>query len=175
MALPGPVLEVGSGPGRDADYPEAQGLPVVRTDASNGFIEYQRSRGKSITPLNLLRDELGGPYAGLLADAVLLHLQRTQLKDVLVRARGAVVPRGVFALTVKEGDESSWSSAKLDRPRHFTYWRENEVREVLGRAGWAARAGPRGLGRPLPAARRRTGRAVALRSRHGTGLATSRG
>ena len=33
-------------------------------------------------------------------------------------------------------DGEAWSNAKLDLPRHFTYWREPAVRTVLDRTGW---------------------------------------
>ena len=44
----GRVLEIGSGPGWDADFLERAGLTVRRTDITQGFIDVQRSRGKEI-------------------------------------------------------------------------------------------------------------------------------
>jgi hypothetical protein len=44
---------------------------------------------------------------------------------------------GVLAFTVKEGDGDAWSEAKLDLPRHFTYWRERSLRDVLAQTCWA--------------------------------------
>jgi predicted TPR repeat methyltransferase len=72
-----------------------------------------------------------------MVDAVLLHLTREQFEDVLRRARGAVVDGGGLAFMVKEGDGAEWSAAKLGLPRHFTYWREPAVRDVLPHTGWA--------------------------------------
>ena len=133
----GHVLELGSGPGRDADHLEQHGLRVTRTDATPAFIEKLRARGHDARYLDARTDDLGGPYDAVVAFAVLLHLGRTQFEDVLTRARAAVVSDGVLALTLKEGDGEAWTEAKLGRLRHFTYWREPELRAVLGRTRWS--------------------------------------
>jgi protein-L-isoaspartate O-methyltransferase len=45
LAAGGTVLELGSGPGRDADYLESRGAHVVRTDATPGFVDRLRAAG----------------------------------------------------------------------------------------------------------------------------------
>ena len=134
----GTVLELGSGPGHDAAYLEEQhGLRVRRTDATPAFVERLRRQGHEADLLDARSDDLGGPYDGVLADAVLLHLDPAQVEELLVRARSAVAPGGALGVTLKEGDGSAWSTAKLDVPRHFTYWREPDLRAVLARTGWS--------------------------------------
>jgi SAM-dependent methyltransferase len=130
------ILELGSGPGREALYLERLGLRVIRTDATRAFVEMMRDDGFDARLLDIRTDEFGGPYAAILAHAVLLHLTRDEFSDALARARGAVVDGGLLAFTLKEGDGEAWSNAKLDLPRHFTYWREPAVRTVLDRTGW---------------------------------------
>lgn len=132
----GVVVELGSGPGWDADYLERQGLRVARTDATPSFVRRLQAQGHAARLLDVRTDDLGGPYGGVLADAVLLHLTRAEFLDVLAKARRAVVDRGVLAFTVKEGDGEGWTYAKLDLPRHFTYWREPALRVALSVAGW---------------------------------------
>ena len=136
LAGHGPVLEIGSGPGRDADYLETRGVPVIRTDATPAFVGRLREAGHDARLLDVRTDPLGGPYQGIFANAVLLHLSRDQFEDVLGRARAAIVPGGVLAFTLKEGDGEAWSEHKLGVPRHFTYWREPDVRAALDRADW---------------------------------------
>jgi SAM-dependent methyltransferase len=132
----GSVLEIGSGPGWDADHLEFRGLRVVRTDAAPAFVERLRAAGHDARLLDVRTGELGGPYQALLANAVLPHLDRGQFEDVLRRARRAVVAEGTLGFTLKEGDGAAWSDHKLGLPRHFTYWREPAVRVVLRRTGW---------------------------------------
>ena len=132
----GHVLELGSGPGREADYLEHRGLRVSRTDATPAFVDRLRALGHDAQLLDARTADLGGPYDGVFAFAVLLHLSRMQFEDVLARAREAVGDSGVLAVTLKEGDGEEWTEAKLGQPRHFTYWREPDVRAVLTRTEW---------------------------------------
>jgi SAM-dependent methyltransferase len=132
----GRVLELGSGPGVDADYLEQRGLNVLRTDATQAFVDMMRAAGHEARLLDLRTADLGGPWQAVLAQAVLLHLHPAQFAEALQRIRQAVVDRGVLAFTVKEGDGDAWSEAKLELPRHFTYWREPSLRNVLARTGW---------------------------------------
>ena len=135
LTRPGPVLEIGSGPGWDAGYLEGHGVQVIRTDATPAFVSLLRAAGHHARLLDARTDPLGGPYQGILANAVLHHLNRDQFEDVLRRARTAVTASGVLGFTVKEGDGAAWSEHKLGLPRHFTYWR----------AGGAHRTAPRRL------------------------------
>jgi 2-polyprenyl-3-methyl-5-hydroxy-6-metoxy-1,4-benzoquinol methylase len=70
----GSVLEIGSGPGRDADFVESLGAVVRRTDAAQAFLDLMAERGKQADLLNVMIDELGGPYDGVLAMGVLIHV-----------------------------------------------------------------------------------------------------
>lgn len=97
----GHVLELGSGPGRDAAYLEQRGLRVTRTDATRAFVELMRADGHSALQLDARTDDLGGPYDAVLANAMLLHLTRRQFADVLQRAGRAVVDGGVFAFALR--------------------------------------------------------------------------
>lgn len=136
LAGRGPVLEIGSGPGLDADYLESRGVRVIRTDATPAFVSRLRDAGHDARLIDARTDPLGGPYQAIFANAVLLHLSRNQFEDLLRRARAATDPDGILAFTLKEGDGAAWSEHKLGLPRHFTYWREPAVRAALHRAGW---------------------------------------
>ena len=59
------ILEIGSGPGWDADWLDHAGLKVRRTDAAAAFVALQKARGVKAEVLDVVKDELGGPYAGL--------------------------------------------------------------------------------------------------------------
>jgi SAM-dependent methyltransferase len=132
----GCVLELGSGPGRDADYLEGKGLRVIRTDGAASFVEMARSEGHDAYQLDLRTDSFGGPHDAVLADAVLLHLTQDQFEAVLRRLHAAIRAGGLLAFTVKKGTGAGWSTEKLGRPRYFVYWQEHTVRQVLTRTGW---------------------------------------
>lgn len=146
----GHVLELGSGPGWDAAHLVSRGVRVTCTDANPVFVERLRAAGHRAELLDIRTDDLGGPYDGVLADAVFPHLTRGQFADVLRRIRRAVAAAGFLAFTLKEGDGAAWSTAKIGLPRHFTYWRETAVRAMLGHSGWEVMSIDRVAGRTEP-------------------------
>lgn len=130
------VLELGSGPGLEADYLEERGLVVDRTDATAAFVKRLRAQGHNARLLDAREADLGGPYDAVLANAVLLHLARGQTPSVLAACARAARPGGLLLLTLKAGDGEAWSKAKLDSPRWFVYWRAEPLRDVLEDVGW---------------------------------------
>lgn len=131
------VLELGSGTGQDARYLTELGLAVQPTDGAAAFVEQMRRAGLDPLRLDVLADDLGGPWEAAVAFAMLLHLTPGQLAHVLDQLHAAVVPGGLLALSVKEGDGFGWSSHKLGLPRYFTYWRAEPLVAALEQHGWA--------------------------------------
>jgi SAM-dependent methyltransferase len=133
----GEVLELGSGPGLEANYLERRGVTVHRTDATPAFVERLKHYGHAARVVDVRCGDFGGPFDALLANAVLLHLSRADMAQALLACCAATRPGGVFALTLKEGDGEAWSDAKLGKPRWFVYWREEPLRHALQSAGWS--------------------------------------
>jgi SAM-dependent methyltransferase len=137
------VLEVGSGPGRDAVALESLGLSVRRTDISPGFVALLRAAGHRADLIDPLTDDLadperaGAPYDAVWASACLLHVSRADLPVVLRRLAEVTRPGGTLHVSLKEGDGEAWSThGSVAAPRHFVFWREQPLREVLDGAGW---------------------------------------
>lgn len=130
------VLELGSGPGRDADALEAAGFAVDRTDAAASFVALQHHAGHPARLLDVRDADFGGLYDGVFANAVLLYVARPRLGGVLSRARAATRPGGVMIASFKKGDGEHWSDAKLEVPRHFVLWREDALADAFATAGW---------------------------------------
>lgn len=138
------VLEIGSGGGRDAAYLEGHGLRVRRTDVTAAFVELLREAGHAADVVDPLTDDLADPaepdrpWDAVWANASLLHVARSDLGTVLTRLHAATRPGGLLRFSVKEGDGEGWSThGRVGLPRHFTYWREPELRAVAEGAGWA--------------------------------------
>jgi len=77
---------------------------------------------------------------------VLLHLTPTQLADAFQQATDRHPGRGLLAFTLKEGDGAGWSTAKVARPRYFTYWRADSLGPILAASGWTVQSHERGGG-----------------------------
>ncbi len=159
----GRVLEIGSGPGRDALALEQIGLSVRRTDVSAGFVRQLRSAGYTADQLDPLRDELtdplrdGAPYDGVWANASLLHVRRESLPVVLRRVAAVTRPGGTLHVSLKEGDGDQWSvHGHVSAPRFFAFWREDPLRKVLHETGWEVDEVRHGESETGPDARRTT-------------------
>jgi SAM-dependent methyltransferase len=139
----GRVLEIGSGSGRDARALEERGLSVRRTDITPAFVALLREGGYDADVVDPLVDDLsdpsapGTPYAGVWANASLLHADREELPRVLSRLADVTEPGGVLFVGLKEGSGADWSMhGNVTAPRFFTYWREEPLRSTLAGAGW---------------------------------------
>jgi len=130
------VLELGSGPGRDADALEEAGLRVDRTDGAASFVALQHVAGHTVRLLDVRESTFGGPYDAVFANAVLLHVPRSRLRSVLRTALAATRPDGVIAASFTEGDGDEWSERALEAPRYFTYWRGGPLTKAFQDAGW---------------------------------------
>jgi SAM-dependent methyltransferase len=147
------VLEIGSGSGRDARALEDAGVSVRRTDITPAFVKLLRESGYDADVIDPLVDDLadplapGTPYAGVWADASLLHVERDAISRVLGRLADATEPEGVLFVSVKEGDGEDWSlHGNVTAPRFFTFWREEPLRSALAGAGWRVRSVERDIG-----------------------------
>jgi SAM-dependent methyltransferase len=126
----GRILEVGSGAGRDADFIESLGAQVRRTDVTEAFLDIQRQRGKQAYKLDLLTDELGGPYDGILALCVLIHIDRDCTDGVLQKVAAALRNGGAFLVSLREG-----AGETDDDDGHMTYWSRDDFAARLDAAG----------------------------------------
>lgn len=129
------VLEVASGPGWDADAMEAAGLHVRRTDISEGFIAVQAQRGKVVDRLDLLTDDLGGPWDGLVALYVLQHIGRDRLGAVIDRIVAALRPGGVFLTSFQEGEDEHDQKGAEGGVYHVVQWRPDDMLDLMTRRG----------------------------------------
>jgi hypothetical protein len=140
----GTALEVGSGPGWDADFVESLGGSVRRTDVTDAFIEFQVARGKSISKLDVITDDFGGPFDAVIALAVLQHVARDHIASVLVKVAEALHPHGTFLVTVLEGAGEGWEVGDSGNRYYVVRWSAMEFQAHLTNAGmaveWSARS-----------------------------------
>jgi SAM-dependent methyltransferase len=136
------ILEVGSGPGWDADYVESLGPVVTRTDAAQTFVDFQAERGRKVARLDLLADVLGGPYDGIMAMCVIQHIDRELVPGIFAKIAAALRPGGTFLFSVPEGEGDRWEGKAKNY--HVVPWTAASIQAPLGDAGfrieWIGRA-----------------------------------
>lgn len=130
LPTPARVLEVGSGPGRDADYLETLGVSLRRTDAVQAFVDIQAERGHPVELVNVVTDPLGGPYDGVVALCVLIHVDREQTVPVLRKILAALKPGGALLVSMRVGEHVE------DDGYHTVYWTRDGFAEQLTTAGF---------------------------------------
>nr|WP_240962929.1 class I SAM-dependent methyltransferase [Antrihabitans stalactiti] len=122
----GTVLELGSGPGWDADFLESRGLHVRRTDAAAAFRDLQIARGKHVDRLDAIADEYidtrWPSYDGVMALFVLQHIEREHTDEILRKVAQALRPGGTFLGTVREGIGDIWEGSESGNRYHVTRW-----------------------------------------------------
>lgn len=129
------VLEIGSGPGWDADALEEAGLTVRRTDITQAFIDLQRDRGKEVDRLDVINDDLGGPYDAVVALHVLQHVEPGDLPAVLAKVAGALRPGGRFLVSIPLGEGAGWEVGESGSPYYRALWTESDFVAALAQAG----------------------------------------
>ena len=135
-AVPGgEVLELGSGPGWDADYVEKAGLTVRRTDVTQGFIDFQRNRGREIQRIDAINDELGGPYDAVICLHVLQHMEHDDVSTVLAKIAAALRPGGRFLVSIPVGEGAGWETGDSGKPYYKALRTEPEFIALLAHAG----------------------------------------
>jgi SAM-dependent methyltransferase len=140
----GHALEIGSGPGWDADALEEAGLKVRRTDITQAFIDFQRARGKEVDRLDAINDDFGGPYDAVVALHVLQHVEPGDLPAVLAKVAAALRPGGRFLVSIPLGDGAGWEVGESGSPYYRALWSEAEFIAALARvglqSGWTERS-----------------------------------
>lgn len=129
------VLEIGSGPGWEADWLEVAGLSVRRTDATEAFLAFQRQRGKAAEHLDIVRDPVPGTYDAILALYVFQHIDRQALPAVLGKVAVAIRPGGLLLFSILEGEGEEIENGSDGGQYYTARWRQDALEHLLATMG----------------------------------------
>ena len=127
------VLDWGSGPGYLAAEMRARGLRPLCVDASREMVEaaqndYQLD-AKQAEFSHLNENQI---YDGIWANFSLLHVERAAFFSHISAAATALVPSGVFYVSVKLGK----GQERDELGRFYIYFNHDELEEILGQSGF---------------------------------------
>jgi SAM-dependent methyltransferase len=131
------IIEIGSAFGRDAAYIAAKGYAVECTDAAQSFVSFLQKQGISARLYNVVTDPFSGQYDLIFANAVFLHFTREELASVITKCFIALNNKGRLSFSLKQGEGETWSDEKIEAPRYFCYWQQNDVEKLLNSAGFS--------------------------------------
>lgn len=129
------ILEIGSGPGWEADWLEAAGHSVRRTDATEAFLAFQRRRGKVIERLDIVHDPVPGTYDAIVALYVFQHIDRQVLPAVLGKVAVAIRPGGWLLFSILEGEGEEIENGSDGGQYYTARWRQDELEHLLATMG----------------------------------------
>ena len=103
----GTILDLGSGPGINAEYMHSRNFQVIGIDLSEKMVEYARSRYPDID--FRLADMAKLPFTaetfgGILASYSLIHLRKEMIPSVLAKLYEILKQGGIIYLSVQSGN-----------------------------------------------------------------------
>ena len=141
-SVSGPVLDVGSGPGRDGALLRDRGVAVTCLDASEAMVAMCRAKGLEA----IVGDFMDLPFPdasfnGVWAYTSLLHVPKSEAHKALNEIKRVLVPGGVLGLGLIEGDNEEYriglKNTGVTLPRWFSYYTKEELEKLLTEHGFA--------------------------------------
>ena len=137
----GKVLDVGCVAGRDSKKLAAAGFDVTGIDVVDIFLEEARKNVAGAKFLKMDMLDISFPknsFDGILAQAVLLHIRRSEVPKVLKDFYKILKPGGKIYVGVKRGDGEGWEADKLanNKKRFFTYFSGEGIARYMKEAGF---------------------------------------
>lgn len=134
LAPGGRVLDLGCGPGAAAGHMAQFGLKAEAWDPSEAMVALAGAQ-EGVIARQASFDDLAGldpdSFDGIWANFSLLHAPRAAMPRHLAAIAAALRPRGMFHIAVKEGE----GSKRDNLGRLYTYFTQNELKELLRQAG----------------------------------------
>ena len=117
------ILDLGCGSGRDSKYFLEKGYAVIPVDGSAEMC-IAASEYLHIPVRQMLFSELKfkNEFDGIWACASLLHVPKTQIRDIMAKVERALKPDGVLYASFKYGEEEK----NIDG-RHFSFYNETDL------------------------------------------------
>ncbi|WP_424928442.1 class I SAM-dependent DNA methyltransferase [Amaricoccus tamworthensis] len=135
------VLDLGCGPGHAAAFMAQAGLTVEAWDATPAMVEMAGQTPGVAARLARFDDlDAEAHYDGIWANFSLLHAPRADMPANLARIARALKSQGLFHLGLKAGE-----GERRDKiGRFYSYFGEDELRDMLAEAGFEITALRRG-------------------------------
>ncbi len=132
------VLDVGSGPGRDALILKKHNLDVICLDASKEMVNLTIQKELPTIKADFLKIPFNNKsFSGVWAYTSLLHIPKKDLKKALKEINRVLIYNGVLGLGMIEGEKQLYrKSSDISQPRLFAYYKKQELEKTLQSLGF---------------------------------------
>ena len=130
------ILDVGSGPGRDAKYFSEHGLEVTGIDLSSNFVKMASQNAPRAKFIQMDMRHLDFPentFDGIWACASFLHVPKEDAKNTLLGFREILKPSGLIYLSVKRGNGEKFIERVeyKGRVKFFVFYTQDEFKNLI--------------------------------------------
>jgi SAM-dependent methyltransferase len=137
----GKILEIGAGTGRDAKDLVKLGYEYVGTDVSDALLEIARKGlpKQKFVQMSVYDLDFPEKFDGFWASAVLLHIPKRRIDEVLQRIKSTQKPGATGFISIKDGDGETMSSRNMrgiHTERFFALWSREDFEKVLKSNGY---------------------------------------
>ena len=122
------ILDLGCGSGRDSLYFKNQGYNVTAIDGSKELANLaSKLIEQDVIVSNFEELELNDKFNGIWACASLLHLNKIELKKLLIKLEKSLVKDGILYMSFKYGTEEYVD----DKGRYFNCYTEETIKGLI--------------------------------------------
>jgi SAM-dependent methyltransferase len=135
--MPGKILDLGCGPGRDLVAFQALGHEVVGLDGTPAFVAMAQAVANCpVWEQNFLSLDLpADDFDGIFANASLIHVPTAEMFGVLKKLHGALTDRGALVMSMMRGDFEGLSE-RPDGARYVAGWEYETLAPQVEAAGF---------------------------------------
>jgi ubiquinone/menaquinone biosynthesis C-methylase UbiE len=135
------ILDIGSGPGRDAKYFSEKKLDVTVIDLTNKFIDISTKNVPSAKFYEMDLRKLDFPensFDGLWVSASFLHVPKSEAEETLNGFNRVLKPDGLMYLSVKAGNDEKIVEREMQEggTKFFAFYTKDELTKIIEDAGF---------------------------------------
>lgn len=137
----GYILDAGCGSARDAAYFISQGYRALGIDLSSGLLAEAHKRHPEVPTQHMSLTEITLPdkeFDGVWCKAALLHIDRSEIPNVLASFHRILKDTGMLFIQTKAGQGEGTQPVPFDpsMTRYFTFFTLEEIEALLLEAGF---------------------------------------
>lgn len=125
------ILDLGCGSGRDSLALYELGYDVTPLDASEELCKLAEIHtGLDVLQMTYKEMEFEGAFDGIWACGSLLHVPKSEIRDIMIKIFNALYDRGVFYMSVQKGDFEGFRGE-----RYFSDYTEDSLSAITEKTG----------------------------------------
>ena len=131
------LLEIGCGPGQDAQFFQSQGFQVLAVDNTPAMVKLTAEKGVPVQVLNCYDlDKINKHFDAVYTMNCLLHIPKRDIDQVLRLISGQLNENGLMYLGLwgDQDFEGVWEHDRYEPKRFFSFWKTEALLEVLQRS-----------------------------------------